>query len=267
MTDEPLVAAFHRSVDEGATRLHRPLPELVATGVVGGIDVSVGLFAFLVVLHRSGSRLLASLAFGIGFLPLVLARSELFTENFLVPVAAVVARKARVRSLLRLWVGTAIFNLVGAFGFMALAMAAFPELHGVAREIGSHPVDLGIGARSFASAVMAGLVLTLMTWMERATESVVAKLVAALAIAFLLVAAPLQHAIVLSVEAFAALRSGAPFGYLDWLGAFAWATLGNAVGGVGLVTILRLVQVGPGAVAEERDRSDEEPRPEPDGPS
>lgn len=257
---ETVVGTFHRSVDEGVERLTRGLPSLVATGVVGGIDVSIGLFAFLVVLHESDSRLLASLAFTIGFVALVLAKSELFTENFLVPVAAVVAGKARWWSVLRLWAGTAAFNLVGAFVVMGLAMTAFPELRGVAGEIGSHPIDLGITWLAFADAILAGVAITLMTWMERSTDSVPAKLIAAIAIAFLLVAAPLQHAVVLSAEAFAALQAGATFGYLDWLGAFVWAALGNVVGGIGLVTVLRLVQVGPDAMREERDRGANEAR-------
>jgi formate/nitrite transporter FocA (FNT family) len=52
---------------------------------------------------------------------------------------------------------------------------------------------------------------------------------------------------------FAALHAGAPFGYGDWLRVLAWASLGNLVGGVGLVTMLRLVQVGRGTVENERD--------------
>src|SRR3954451_22296068 len=150
----PLIGTFHRSVDEGTNRVDRTLPELLATGVVGGIDVSVGLFAFLVVLHESGSRLLASVAFGIGFIALVLAGSELFTENFLVPVAAVVARKARWSQLLRLWGGTAFANLLGAFVLTGLAMLAFPDLHPVAREVGAHPVNMPIDEATFANAVL-----------------------------------------------------------------------------------------------------------------
>ncbi len=251
---ETVEGTFHRSVDEGVERLRRGIPSLLATGVVGGIDVSLGLFAFLVVLHESGSRLLASLAFGIGFVALVLAKSELFTENFMVPIAAVVAGRASWRAVARLWAGTALLNLLGAFVVMGLVMSAFPDLRDRAVEIGSQPIDLGVTWATFADAILAGLALTLLTWMERSTESVPSKLIAAVAIAFLLVAAPLQHAVVLSAEAFAALQAGAPFGYLDWLGAFGLAALGNTVGGVGLVTVLRLVQVGPEAVKRERER-------------
>ena len=253
MTEE-LKATFHSSVDAGKARLGRDWPALLATGTVGGIDVGIGVFGLFIVTHATDNALLGSLAFTIGFIALILANSELFTENFLVPVVAVVARRASSVALLRLWAGTAMMNLAGGWVLMAVVMAGAPELRGTAVEIGRHPIELGIGATSFASAVLGGTVITLMTWMERGTDSMPAKLLAAAAAAFLLASGKLLHVIVISLESFAALHAGAPFGYADWLGTAAWAALGNAVGGLGLVTVLRLVQLGGGVLQEERRR-------------
>jgi formate/nitrite transporter FocA (FNT family) len=250
--------AFDRSVEEGAVRLERSLPSLIATGLVGGLDVSVGVLAMFIVHHATGNELLGALAFGIGFLALTLARSELFTENFLIPINTVVAGRAPWWSVLRLWAGTAVFNLVGAWIGMGLVMMAFPLLRETAVTTGAHPISLGATREGFASAVIGGAVITLMTWMEHSTESVTAKVVSAWAIAFVLAAAPLHHAIVISVEIFAGLHAGAPYGYGDWLGTFGWAALGNVVGGVGLVTTLRLVQVGSDKIRDERHANDGE---------
>src|SRR4051794_13609037 len=252
MPDE-VTTAFHRSVDEGVKRLGRPGGPLLATGIVGGLDVSVGVLALLVVEHETGSRLLGALAFGIGFLALTLANSELFTENFLVPVAAVVAHDARWWSVARLWAGTAAGNLAGGWVAMGLVVAAFPDLRATAVHVAAHPMTLPAGA-AFASSILGGAVITLMTWMERGTESVPAKLISAWAMAFLLAATPLQHAIVVSIEAFAALHAGASFGYAHWLATVAAAAVGNAVGGLGLVTVLRLVQVGRTELQREQAR-------------
>jgi formate-nitrite transporter family protein len=258
------VSAFHAAVDEGVRRLERPLGSLIATGLVGGLDVSVGVFALLIVERQTDNELLGALAFGIGFIALTLANSELFTENFLVPIAAVVARDAPWWSVLRLWVGTAVFNLAGGWVATGLIMVAFPDLNRVALKVGSRPMHLGVGRVAFASAIIGGGVITLMTWMERATPSVPAKLVSAVSVAFVLAAAPLQHAIVISIEAFAALHAGASFGYADWARAFGWAALGNAIGGIALVTTLRLVQVGPTEIRREQERPKDEPREEAD---
>ncbi len=127
--------------------------------------------------------------------------------------------------------------------------------------VGSHYPELGIGTTSLASAVIGSAAITLMTWMELDTESVPDKLVAALAIAFVLAGGRLNHAIVVSLEMFAALHSGAPFGSADGLGMALWAALGNMTGGLALVTVLRLVQIGRTAVRDERRRPLDEPRP------
>ncbi|MBW3574025.1 MAG: formate/nitrite transporter family protein [Actinobacteria bacterium] len=265
-SDEELQGAFVKTVDEARRRLNRSWPSLFATGTVGGIDVGLGVLALLLVKEATGQELLAALAFSIGFIAITLGRSELFTENFLVPVTAVVTGKSSVGTMLRLWSGTAVTNLAGGWVFMALVSVGLPELRQTAVDLGRHYPEMGIGSTTFASAVIGGAAITLMTWMQRGTDSVPAKLVAAVAIAFLLAGGRLNHAIVVSLEMFAALHVGAPFGYADWLGMASWAALGNLVGGIALVTVLRLVQIGRTALDAERQRPDEPRAPEEDSP-
>jgi formate/nitrite transporter FocA (FNT family) len=249
---QELTETFQRTVAEGEHRLTRSWPGLLATGLVGGLDVGVGVLGLLLVKEETGSVLLAGLAFGIGFMALTLAQSELFTENFLVPVAAVTARRATVLQLLRLWFGTAVMNLAGGWVITGLIMAGLPKLRGTAVDIAREYATLPAG-QAFSLAILGGLVITLMTWMERATESVPGKLAAAISAAFLLVAGTLNHAIVVSLLSFAALHAGAPFGYAHWLSMAGLATVGNIIGGVGFVTVLRLVQVGHRRIEEARE--------------
>jgi len=256
-----VTSTFYASVDQGTERLRRSWPGLLATGLVGGIDVSIGLLALLTVEHATGSRLLGALAFGIGFIALTLAGSELFTENFLVPVNAVVAGHASVRALLRLWVGTLVANLVGGWVVVGLIMAGDPDLRSTALDIGVHLGQRPIGFSLLAAAILGGTVITLMTWMERGTTSIPAKLVAAVSAAFLLGAGPVVHAIVNTLEIFAALQVGAPYGYLRAAELLGFVAFGNALGGLGLVTVLRLVQVGSNTVTRER-RSPQARRPQ-----
>lgn len=101
--------------------------------------------------HSLGAKLVAGLAFSIGFIAVTMARSELFTEDFLVPVVTVVARQATVRNLFRLWAATLVANLAGGWVIMWLVMLAFPELATTAVASGSTYVDLGIGWHSLGS--------------------------------------------------------------------------------------------------------------------
>ncbi len=244
-TDDALAQALQRAVDEGERRLTRSWSSLLATGALGGLDVATGVLALLLVREATGSELLGALAFSIGFIALILGQSELFTEHFLLPVVARAVRRADRRiAVLRLWGGNLTTNLVAGWVAMALVVVAFPQLRATAIEVARHYPDMGIGREAFAAAVLAGMTMTLMTWMQQSTESMVARLVAAVAVAFLLAAGPMNHVIVGSLEMFGALVFGAPFGYAEMAGAAAFAGLGNAVGGIGLVTVLRLVQVG-----------------------
>ncbi|SCL14271.1 Formate/nitrite transporter FocA, FNT family [Micromonospora nigra] len=246
--------AFDRVVEEGAIRLARPWAPLIVTGIVGGVDVGTGVLAYLLVKEATGQTLLAGLAFSIGFVALLLARSELFTENFLVPVTALVAGRNTLRALLRLWTVTLAGNLLGGWLVAWLITQGFPELGSTAIETGTHFATLGVNLRSFTLAVLAGMVITLMTRMQHATESLGVRLVPALIFGALLASGQLFHSVLDSIMMFTALTTDrAPFGYLAWLGALGWSTLGNIVGGVGLVTGLRLIRVSV-EIDEERSR-------------
>ena len=53
----------------------------------------------------------------------------------------------------------------------------------------------------------------------------------------------LFHSILDSLLIFGALFTGdAPFGYLDWLSWFGYTLAGNLIGGLALVTLLRLLR-------------------------
>ncbi|MEO5899507.1 MAG: formate/nitrite transporter family protein [Ilumatobacteraceae bacterium] len=249
---ENVPGAFERAIDEGLARSERSWPSLCATGLVGGLDVGVGVLALLVVRAQTGSELLGALAFPVGFLALTLGNSELFTENFLVPVAALVAKRVTFVQLIRLWIITLAANLAGGWIVAWLIANALPDVHSAATDAAASYHVAGIGAASFASAVLGGMVITLLTWLQHSTNSVPAKVFAAYAFAFVLAAPPLAHSIVGSLEQFVALVQGAPFGYADWLGFLGWVVLGNTLGGVGLVTALRLVQVGRSKIESEQ---------------
>jgi formate/nitrite transporter FocA (FNT family) len=253
VAEQPVEEAVLRTIDEGRRRMARRLWPLLATGTLGGIDVGTGVLALLFVEHETHNKLLAGLAFGVGFIALSLARSELFTEDFLVPVTTVIARQARFRMLLRLWTGTLVANLAGGWLFTLLIVTGFPEWQQTAIESGTRYVQLGLGWKAFALAILGGAVITLMTWMQHTTTSNALRLVPAVTAAFLLGGTGLNHAIVNSLLMFSSLHTGhAPFGYVQWAQTAGFAAVGNIVGGVLLVTLLRVFQ-SPHTIQRERE--------------
>ena len=244
--DEPvedeLAESFDNTVTEGTERLNRTWRGVLITGFFGGLEVGLGVMAYLAVLHQTGDHLLAGLAFSMGFVALMLAHSELFTENFLMPVAAVVAREGSVGQLAKLWGGTLVMNLVGGWIFMWLVVQAFPQWHATLAESASHFTDAPLNLQSIVLAVLGGSTITLMTRMQQGTDSDVARIVATVIGGFLLAGLQLFHSILDSLVIFGAILSGAPITYLGWLGWFWYTLLFNVVGGLVLVTALRLLR-------------------------
>jgi formate/nitrite transporter FocA (FNT family) len=238
-----LAETLDRIVEEGSPRLRRRWPELLATGAVAGFEVSIGVLALIAVEDATGSPLLGGLAFSFGFIALLLGHSELFTEGFLVPVTVVAAGEASLWQMLRFWIGTAVANLAAGWVLTGIAMRAYPRLHHTAVEAGRYFIDTGVTLRSLCLAILAGAVITLMTRMNNGTESMPARLIATIASAFVLAGLRMAHSILESLLVFCSLHSGGTsFGYLDWFGWFGWTVLGNVIGGLGLVTVLRLVR-------------------------
>ena len=240
--EDEVAQAFDRIVSQGAQRLHRTWREVLTTGLAGGLEVGVGVLALLAVYAETGSHLLAGLAFSIGFIALLLARSELFTEGFLVPVTAVVAGRAGVGQLAKLWSGTLVANLVGGWVVMWIVVHALPELGVTAIESATTFVDAPLDLQSACLAFLAGSSITLMTRMQQGAESETGKIVAAVAGAFVLAGLVLFHSILDSLIIFAGIHAGGPFGYTDWIAWFWYTTLLNMAGGLLVVTALRLVR-------------------------
>ena len=253
MPDRTPEEIWTESLDEGERRLGRRWSALMATGFAGGADVMLGLVAVIVAtaglskaMPGPTAHVLASLLFGLAFVFITLGRAELFTENFLIPVGAVFARRAPASTLLRMWVTTLVLNFVGL-----AVLAGLASVKGVLPPGSLHAAGVitnTLSDRSFIaalfSAIIAGIVMTVFTWVTSATESATARILTALLVGFLLLAPSLNHAVVGFGEMFVGLISGTTHaGWIDLVRNISIAILGNLIGGVGLVFTTRLAQV------------------------
>jgi formate/nitrite transporter FocA (FNT family) len=246
---------WQTSVEEGDRRLRRGYLSLASTGAVGGIDVMVGVLALTVVsgalavsLPEQIAHVGGSLFFGIGFVMLIVGRSELFTENFLVPISAMLRGPERsVGDLARLWSVTMGANLVALFVMAAVFTRAGLVPPETLKAAGSMADTFA--SRDFVSAllsaIVAGAIMTLFTWLTHAVELDISRIALALLIGFVLAAPSLNHAIVGFGEVVFGLLAGTPekATWTDLAQNFPTAVLGNLIGGLGFVTVLRAMQV------------------------
>jgi len=93
--------------------------------------------------------------------------------------------------LVRLWLVALAANLVGGLVMAAMTVVALPDLRTTAAEGDGHYASLGVSWRSLFLAVLGGMVITLLTRMQHASDDLGPKLVAGIAMSFVLVAAQL----------------------------------------------------------------------------
>lgn len=245
-SDEPvedeLVEEFENTVAEGADRLNRTWRALVITGLFGGIDVGLGIMAMLAVKDATGSDLLAGMAFGIGLFALRLAHSELFTEDFLIPINAVVAKHGTWLQLCRLWTVTLVANLAGGWLFMWVVAAAFPQFEQLLLETSVKYMESGLTLETAALAILAGSTITLSTRMSQGTSNDVVTALISLISGLLVVGLGMLHGALNSIVIFGAMHLGAAISYSDWFVWFLWVIPLNMAGGLVIITLPRLIR-------------------------
>jgi len=237
----------------GQKRLDRPVAGDAMTGLIGGMAICFGAIAMVLAAaavgggldHSSTGLLAGSLAYPIGFVILLVGKSELFTENFLLPVTSVLERRGTVRQLGALWTVSLATNLIGVLIFAALVsrgdvLAAEPaaEMIAVAEKIVAYDLTT-----TFIKGLFAGWLMTILTWLLLAGEGLGARLVIIWLIGFLLVIGQFSHVIISAAEIFTAMFLGADISVGTWLRVVFVPTLvGNVLGGVVFVTILQYIQ-------------------------
>ena len=246
---------IHDNILEPAKKeMDRPAASLLwsalASGMVIGFSFLASAFAAQLVSepYRTAA---AAAAYPLGFIFVVMARSELFTENTLDPVVPLLEQRnwETFQKMLRMWGLLLAGNLVGAliFGWvLARTPVVQPELHPSMLKIATEVSSGGFGQVLYAG-VFAGWLIALLSWLLAATHSTPAQIVLVWLCTAPISALHFRHSIAGSVEAFyRAASGGASWGSM--LGQFVVpSVIGNAIGGVLLVALLNY-----GQVAEEK---------------
>ena len=252
---------FQRAVDEGKRRLDQSMLELLSTGFIAGFTIVFGIIAQGVT-HAlaepalgESAKVAGALAFPIGLIFLIVGRAELFNENFFDPAAAVFERRERgiVYRLFRLWSLTFVLNLMGGalFSLVFSVHGVLPD--GARSALGTVAEDIAgqSGWAAFMSAVAGGALVTLLSFLLLGVNSVGSRIALAFLVGFLLAAGPFAHVIVTVLHVFLGILFGAQVGYGDLFRVMGIATLGNLVGGVGLVTLSHIAQAEGGRESAE----------------
>ncbi len=245
---------YRRAEREGQRRLSMPLLGKVATGFIAGVTIVLGMVALAVtaaLVEPSFGPELASLAgalaFGIGLVLVVVGRTELFSENLFDPVAAAIAQGGAAvwGKLLGLWISVLVLNMVGGAVLLAVMLVegALPDgsaevLDGIAGEIAAKPV-----MATLARAILAGALITLLSYMLNALNSVGSRILLAYMVGFLLAVGPFDHVVVSGLHVLFGVWHSDVVHYSDLWQNVGVSTVGNLAGGLLLITLTHTAQV------------------------
>jgi formate/nitrite transporter FocA (FNT family) len=240
---------LEQEITAGLTELKRPALGLLLSGLSAGLDVSLGLLLMAVmrtltegVLPKPVSEILVAMMYASGFLFVVLGRSELFTEHTTLAVMPVLDGRATLAQLGRLWGLIYVANQAGAAAFAAFLAFLGPRL-GVIEprvfgEIASGLVEHP-GWVILLSGVLAGWLMGLLSWLVAASRDTIGQIVIVGLVTTAIGLCHLHHAVAGTAEVLAGVFSGRGATMADFGKFLVWATLGNILGGVFFVALLK----------------------------
>jgi formate-nitrite transporter family protein len=256
----PSAEDIYEQVAENARQeLERPSIALALSGFGAGAFMGLSALGtaigFALVSDSPHARILSRMFYPLGFIIVIIGRSQLFTENTLYPVALVLKEKRQFWNTMRLWAIVLPTNIFGAFAFAMLAThtsAIEPTfvsaMSGLGSKAISHPAST-----VFWSGIVAGWMIALAAWLVSASHSITGSVMVIWMLTYVVGLGDFAHCIASSCEIMTTVLSHhAPWlAYFQWLGP---AVLGNIFGGVCLVTILEYGQVIYGSDSAEKDQ-------------
>lgn len=235
--------------------LGRPRLALLWSALACGLTIGFSFLAaaFLTTLAPSSWESAATaMGYPLGFIFVVLARNQLFTENTLEPIIPLLHAPswARLRQLLELWGIILLGNLIGTavFGWLAARTVMVDSpLREALTEVAVRGTGGGFGAVLY-HAIYGGWLVALMAWLIASTRATGAQIVIVWLTTAPIAAFRFRHSVAGAVEAFYTAFDHAATWSQCFLGFIVPAVIGNIIGGFLLVALLNY-----GQVAAERD--------------
>lgn len=233
----------------GEEEMDRPATSLWWSGVAAGLSISFSLLAQAILdMHLPPAPwrpLISSFGYCVGFIMVVMARQQLFTENTITVVLPVMAEftLANLAGLARMWSIVFVANVAGtlvAALFCTFTPVIGAELRESMLQISRHMMENG-WAEMFFKGIASGFLIAAMVWLIPSAEA--AQFYVITLMTYLIAIGGFTHIVAGSMEAFLLVVAG-ELGVGAMLAQFmAPVLLGNIVGGAALFAVLSYAQV------------------------
>ncbi|MEX5384443.1 formate/nitrite transporter family protein [Cronobacter muytjensii] len=254
--------AIHEHIrQDGEKEMERDAMALFWSAIAAGLSMGASLLAkgiFHVHLEGiPGGFLLENLGYTFGFIIVIMARQQLFTENTVTAVLPVMHNPTttNVMLLLRLWGVVLLGNIVGT-GLAALAFEFMPIFDEATRDafvkIGMEVMHNTPG-EMFANAIISGWIIATMVWMFPSAGA--AKIVVIILMTWLIALGNTTHIVVGTVEILYLVFNGT-IHWSEFFWPFALPTLaGNIIGGTFIFALLSHAQIRNDMAAQKKEQA------------
>ena len=242
--------AIHEHIrQDGEKELERDAMALFWSAIAAGLSMGASLLAkgiFHVQLSGvPAAFILENLGYTFGFIIVIMARQQLFTENTVTAVLPVMQKPSWVNFglMMRLWSVVLLGNLIGT-GIAAWAFEYMPIFDEPTRDAF---VKIGMDVMKntpmemFSNAIISGWIIATMVWMFPSAGA--AKIVVIILMTWLIALADTTHIVVGAVEFFYLIFNG-NIHWSEFFWPFALPTLaGNICGGTFIFALLSHAQI------------------------
>lgn len=257
MNQTPTREVLERLINKGRHEIERERNGLLLSSFSAGLDIGFGPLVMAVLLTLStgsfgdlGTEILLASAYSIGFIFVILGRSELFTEHTTLAILPVIDGQATIQQLGRLWSLVYIGNIIGGICFTVLAIILMPGLGvvsseafiSIAEKLISHELQW-----LFVAGIFAGWLMGLLAWLLTAAKNTISRIAIIWIVTATIGIMHLPHSIAGNVEVLFGLLLSSEIVLTDYLTFLILATCGNAIGGTIFVGLLKYGHVIRGA--------------------
>ncbi|EPJ87881.1 putative transporter [Pseudomonas sp. CFII64] len=246
----PRAAVLHETIRiQGDHELERSVAALWWSALAAGLTMGLSLMAMGLFKSRladvEASHVIASLGYSAGFLAVILARQQLFTENTITAVLPVMSKPTLTNfgRLFRLWGVVLVGNLCGTLlvAYVMLHLPIFDTKTDEAfLEIGRKVMENDV-THMFSKGIVSGWMIATMVWMIASMEA--AKIWIIILITYLMALGDFTHIVVGSAEAGYLVFAG-ELSWQDFWLVFAGPTLaGNIIGGSFIFALISHAQI------------------------
>ncbi|SIQ63015.1 formate/nitrite transporter family protein [Maribacter ulvicola] len=247
--DNEYSVILSRVIHEGEEIFKIKNKAMFLSAVIAGLEIGFSYFLICTLYYLMNGIIdttiifkLFAVVYPVGFILVILGKSALFTEQTSVLALPMLNGQRSIWELFRVWGVVILGNIIGGNIFAGFIGVLAPHLNLFTEEtmieIGAHVLKETSWVL-LASAIVAGWLMGLLTWLLNSTMNSLTHVVLIIMITGVIGFGGFHHSIVGNIEVFGAFLHTSEISALDYLWFLFLALLGNSIGGAVVVGLFK----------------------------